>query len=132
MLTEGEPPEKAARLSSPPPLPPDTTGHDAHSHPSDGEQGGAVPDMPAFPERGGPPPLTTASMSMQEHRLSMDQDMSSESPEGSNLSGSEGGKYGGGEKGFSRKQREFIPENRKDELYWEKRRKNNEVKVTQT
>ena len=103
MLTEGEPPEKLARLSSSPPRPPppDSTGHhDAHSHPSDGDPGSGLDPMPAFPERGGPPPLTTAGLSLHEHRLSLDQDVSSESPEGSNLSGSEGGKYGGGEKGL--------------------------------
>ena len=167
MLTEGEPLDKVARLSSsssssPPPPPPlapttDTTGshphphphphphhlhlhHDdddlpasaAYSHPSDGDSQAGLPDMPAFPERGGPPPLTTAGLSLHEHRLSVEMDASSESPEGSTLSGSEGGRYGdryGGDKAsaFSRKQREFIPENRKDQLYWEKRRKNNEV-----
>jgi hypothetical protein len=75
----------------------------------------------AFPERGGPPPLLA-----EQGRLTLDLDFSSESPDGSNLSGNEGGKYG--EKGFSRRQREFIPENRKDDAYWEKRRKNNEVR----
>ena len=60
MLTEGEPQEKMARLGpSPPghggPLP-DSTGHghinDMYYNHHD--------EMPAFPERGGPPPLVTA------------------------------------------------------------------------
>nr|KAG5688339.1 hypothetical protein BaRGS_027881 [Batillaria attramentaria] len=129
MLTEGEPQEKVARLSSPPPLPPDTTAHDSHNPTStsataggNGQDSSGLPDMPAFPDRGGPPPLTTAG-AITDHRLSADLDMSSESPDGSNLSGSEA-KYG---HSGPRKQREFIPENRKDEQYWEKRRKNNEA-----
>lgn len=77
----------------------------------------------AFPERG--PPSLAASLLSDQGRLTLDLDFSSESPDGSNLSGNEGGKYG--DKAFSRRQREFIPENRKDDAYWEKRRKNNEV-----
>lgn len=133
MLTEGEPQEKLPRLSTPTPVPPDTTASDNvnptntsfNSHGGGGlrhyhESG--IRDMPAFPERGGPPPLATPG-AISDHRLSGDLDMSSESPDGSNLSGSES-KYG---HSSHRKQREFIPENRKDEQYWEKRRKNNEA-----
>ena len=34
------------------------------------------------------------------------------------------------DKNYNRKQREFIPDNNKDEQYWEKRRKNNEVRIS--
>ncbi|KAL8625651.1 hypothetical protein ACOMHN_043926 [Nucella lapillus] len=176
MLTEGEPPEKAPRLSAssssspassssviaanatttttttststppphhphshPYPYPhplPDTTvlgggegsgTHDAaphhhHHHHHLGESGAAatatsgIPDMPAFPERGGPPPLASV-----DQLRSLDAECSSGSPEGGYSSCGESKAYNG------RKQREFIPEEKKDEHYWEKRRKNNEA-----
>lgn len=136
MLTEGEPQEKLSRLSSPQPHPPDSTHggsqqgpHYPRHYQSDNasEQSrppSGAPDMPAFPDRGGP---SLGHPYPEAGRYAADLDLSSESHEGSNLSGNEGsgGKYS--DKSFARKQREFIPENRKDELYWEKRRKNNEA-----
>lgn len=135
MLTEGEPNEKVPRLSSTPTLPPDASGHEGAGHGSGGDSTGGddlllpADNMPAFPDRGGPPPLTTH----HQHggQGGSDADLC-ESPDGSNLSGGEGKAYGSdGGKSYggscSRKQREFIPDNRKDEQYWEKRRKNNEA-----
>lgn len=50
-------------------------------------------------------------------------------PTANNRSSDKGGASSDGSNPYipSRKQREFIPENRKDDHYWEKRRKNNEA-----
>lgn len=65
MLTEGEPKGRTPLISSPPPLPPDSTDHDGISNTETSTTSKSMdhdqPDMPAFPDRGGPPPLTTAS-----------------------------------------------------------------------
>ncbi|XP_076441068.1 uncharacterized protein LOC143280320 [Babylonia areolata] len=178
MLTEGEPPEKAPRISAftaasstttpPPPLPshhhphshphplPDTTvgtggeassssssSHDPESfHLNENHEGGGgrpsaattgvhtptacAPDMPAFPERGGPPPLASADQ-MRAREQGVDMDYPTGSPEGGHSSGSGDGGRMGEKSNYGRRQREFIPEEKKDEQYWEKRRKNNEA-----